>query len=253
MIKYGLDTNKVYTNKKGFGFKVTEFINANKVNVVFDSGYTDWFNASNIRKGSITDKLQPTIHGVGINDADYIVNPMINGKRVICPIYSKWAAMMYRCYSDDARKKHSTYDDCYVCDEWHLFSNFKQWIDDKDHIGKQLDKDILFPNNKIYSPNTCCLVSQYINSILLDCGKTRGDLLIGVTKNWNKFEAKCSLTTESGRKTIYLGLHETEEKAHASYVDYKCKLIREVALTQDLPVKKGLLAHADILESTKLA
>lgn len=41
------------------------------------------------------------ICGVGINDADYPVNPRINGteERIECPFYNRWRYMLTRCYS----------------------------------------------------------------------------------------------------------------------------------------------------------
>lgn len=246
MIKYRLDTEIEYTNKSGHKFKVIEFVNALKVKVEFKSGYIEWFHAANIRKGSITDKLSPSVHGVGINDSGYDVNPIINGKRVLCPIYQKWSSMIARCYSEAGNKP--TYKNVTVCDEWLLFSNFKKWIETQDYIGKDLDKDVVNPSNKVYSPDNCVLISHHVNSLLLDCGAARGKLPIGVTKNWNKYEAKCSI---NAKKSVYLGLHDTPEKAHAAYVDYKSQLLRDEAEKHPKKIRNGLIRHAAILEESK--
>ncbi len=37
---------------------------------------------------------------IGINDADYVINPTISGKQVICKIYLIWVTMINQCYND---------------------------------------------------------------------------------------------------------------------------------------------------------
>lgn len=44
----------------------------------------------------------------------------------------------------------------------------------------QLDKDILYPGNKEYSPNTCAFVPQFLNKSLNICEQLSGDLPKGV-------------------------------------------------------------------------
>ena len=112
--------------------------------------------------------------GVGINDADYKVElkrvvGRVNGKPIreidwICPFYYKWRNMLVRGYSRKLKDRHKTYEECYVCEEWLRFSNFKAWMEQQDWEGKQLDKDLLVIGNKLYSPSTCCFVSRQVNS-----------------------------------------------------------------------------------------
>lgn len=66
------------------------------------------------------------VFGVGINDADYAVQPKINGVQVCCLFYRKWKNMLERCYYPKELVKHPTYQGCVVCDEWIYFSNFKE-------------------------------------------------------------------------------------------------------------------------------
>ena len=65
------------------------------------------------------------VYGVGINDADYVVNPTVGGRRVICRFYQSWLCMLTRCYSVKSLKSHPEYVGCSVCDEWLAFSAFK--------------------------------------------------------------------------------------------------------------------------------
>jgi hypothetical protein len=109
--------------------------------------------------------LRKPIYGIGTNDADYMVDPRIDGKRGRCPIYRVWKSMLERCYSEKRQAKCPTYIGCTVCKEWLTFSNFRRWMVNQDWQGKQLDKDILVKGNKIYSAETCCFVTQAVNMI----------------------------------------------------------------------------------------
>ena len=119
-------------------------------------------------------------YGVGINDADYTVNPIINGRNKMCLFFSSWQGMLERSYSQRYHALNPTYKDCSVCKLWLRFSEYKKWMEAQDWEGKDLDKDILVPGNKVYSPLTCCFVSHAVNSLLLDRGRARGDYPQGV-------------------------------------------------------------------------
>lgn len=86
--------------------------------------------------------------GVGVNDASYAVNPLINGKQVMCWIYKKWKSMIHRCYDSKIQARQPAYIGCSVCEEWLTFSNFKLWMEAQDWQGKELDKDILTAGSK---------------------------------------------------------------------------------------------------------
>jgi len=131
--------------------------------------------------------------GVGVNDADYIVQPTINGKRKCCPFYRKWKSMIVRCYDDKFKSKFPTYIGCTVCEEWLTFSNFKRWMESKDWEGKELDKDLLTKGNKVYSPASCVFISQKMNKFLTDSSLARGEFPLGVTfdKEAGKYRTQC--------------------------------------------------------------
>lgn len=166
------------------------------------------------------------IHGKGVNDADYEVcrTEKINGKWKIvwtCPFYMTWKSMIARCYSDKFKIDNPTYADCKVCEEWVLFSNFKSWMEAQDWKNKQLDKDILFPGNKTYSPENCIFVSKALNSFLNKNLRSKGKYPTGV--NWhkrvNKFAASCR-NPFSG-KVESLGYFQNPESAHNAYLKRK--------------------------------
>lgn len=157
--------------------------------------------------------------GRGINNADYpiVKYERINGKKRelwYCPFYRVWRNMLIRCYSDSFLKKQPTYKGCIVCDEWLTFSNFKNWMEKQDWEGKQLDKDLLFEGNKIYSPETCIFVESKINKFTTDHRAARGEYPIGVCwyAHINKFSARCGNPFTG--KQEHLGVFDNPLDAH---------------------------------------
>ena len=189
------------------------------------------------------DKL---ICGVGTNDAEYVVQEYTTigytegGKRKRklvwkCPFYSRWSDMLNRCYSLKYQERRPTYIGCSVCDDWLTFSNFKAWMETQEWEGKQLDKDILFHGNKVYSPETCVFVDREVNSFILERNSSRGQWMIGV--NWDKsakkFKARCNK---------HLGYFDTELEAHQAWLKCKQEVALELAAEQTDPrVAKALI------------
>ena len=87
------------------------------------------------------------IYGKGINDM-----PVGWGHRGNI-LAKKYRSMLYRT-TPNYQKKYPTYEGVDVCEEWLTMSNFITWVESKDWEGKELDKDIICPGNKIYSPET---------------------------------------------------------------------------------------------------
>lgn len=188
------------------------------------------------------------VHGIGINDAWYMVNPKINGKRVMCPYYKVWMNIITRSYSDKYQAKRPTYRGCSVVKEWLTFSNFRGWMEKKDWQGKQLDKDILIPSNKVYGPDTCIFVSGTINHLLTDSSAARGEYPQGTSlhKRSGKYAAQCNV---SG-KIKYLGLFTTITEAEYAYLIFKANLIKKTAYEPEVAsnpkLQVALLRYADM-------
>ena len=179
-------------------------------------------------------KRKRTVYGVGINDADYIVKEYATvdgGRKAVwtCPLYRTWKSMLERCYSEKSQAKHPTYKECYVCDEWLTFSNFKSWMEQQDWGGRHLDKDILKEDNKIYCPEYCIFVDQSVNNFVIDNGASRGEYMIGVY--WHnrdsKFVSQCR-NPFTGKKE-YLGIFNTELEAHLAWKKRKHELACQLA------------------------
>lgn len=141
--------------------------------------------------------------------------------------------MLDRCYSKKYQERWPTYIGCSVTDEWLTFSNFKNWMMTQDWQNNQLDKDLLFEGNKVYSPETCVFVSGMVNTFTIDSGASRGEWLIGVYwhKRDGKFISRCR--NPFTKKLDYLGLFNCEQEAHNAWSTRKLELAYELSAIQE--------------------
>jgi len=151
-----------------------------------------------------------------------------NGKNLM--MYDVWLNMIKRCYRKNTQKKQPTYADCTVDDRWLDYQDFARWYDN--HPNKndnyRLDKDILFSGNKVYSPDTCCLVPMEINQVFLDSAAARGDLPQGV--NWHKHTGKYSVRVGVDGRRRSLGYYDCPNKAYQVYKQAKEANVKRMAL-----------------------
>lgn len=185
------------------------------------------------------------VFGVGINDADYLIEQRINGKQTKCPYYERWKNMLMRCYSSKYQERQPTYIECTVCEEWLTFSNFKSWMRSKCWKENHLDKDLKIQGNKIYSPDTCLFVPPAVNTFTTGSDAKRGLHPIGVyfDKQKGKFQARCS----NGKgKQKYLGCFNSPEEAHQAWRIFKKQLGLELANEQTNPeIKTALIKYVE--------
>lgn len=186
------------------------------------------------------------VHGIGINDADYRVAikvPTDSGWTTqMCPFYSRWSSIFARCYSPKKLAKWPTYAGCTVAEEWHIFSRFRMWMDSQDWEGMHLDKDILFPGNKIYSPETCVFVTAEVNAFVNENQGSRGKWPLGVNFHKKTYQARCMDVTQ--RKEIHIGTYQCPNQAHKAWLAYKLSQAKVLAARQeDLRVAHALVAR----------
>ncbi len=197
-------------------------------------------------------KRNNLVYGIGVNDADYMVQTTVDGKQQRCPYYSTWYNMLGRCYSAKLQEIRPTYKGCTVCDEWLSFMAFRKWMQSQDWQGKQIDKDIMVPGNKLYSPETCVFVTRQVNSLLTDSGAARGEFPQGVS--WRKQNQKYVAQIAINGKRKPLGLFSTPEEAAAVYNKAKSDHIREKAYYElDNRVVHGLLQHAKLFDAVTIS
>lgn len=191
-------------------------------------------------------KKNKKVFGIGVNNADYPItrHEIVNGKCKIvwtCPYYIVWQNMIRRCYSETHLKKNPTYRGCSVCPEWIYFMTFKAWMETQYWEDKQLDKDISFEGNKVYSPETCRFVDKSLNNFLTDHGAARGEWPIGVSwhKVSGKFTAQCS-NPFTGKRG-HIGVFTCPNEAHEAWRKRKHELALTLAdLQPDPDIAKAL-------------
>ena len=188
---------------------------------------------------------RPTVSGFGINDADYNISSEVNGKLVLCPYYVVWKNMIHRAYNKKSHAKNPKYARVDVCDEWRSFMTFRDWMMKQDWRGKELDKDILIPYNKIYSPEACMFVTKKINSLLGDKEHRPSEWPRGVYlhKASGLFHAR----VHNGEGYKSLGYYRQAEDAAEVYKNAKADYINELAKECDDPKLSAALAAHSLL------
>ena len=189
--------------------------------------------------------MNKLVYGVGVNDLGYRVQVWEwvtenGGKRIqkyvfTCKYYTAWKNMLKRCYDKKFLESYPSYIGTSVCSEWLSATSFKKWMEKQDWDGKSLDKDIIVPGSKLYSPETCAFVLKATNSFVTARGASRGDYPIGVYlfKKTGKYSASCR--NPFTRKLEHLGYFSTPVDAHEAWRKRKHELAQLVAATESDP------------------
>ena len=90
-----------------------------------------------------------------------------------------------------------------------------------------IDKDILYKNNKIYSPSTCIIIPQNINKLFCKSNTIRGELPIGITYNTKRNVYMAYMYANNKHK--YLGWANNSQDAFILYKIAKEQHIKEMA------------------------
>ena len=219
---------KVYKSLNSGDFKILKYNDSKNIEIQFlKTGFETSVQLTTIRNGLIKDPYLPSLYGVGILGAKY--PSTVNGVRT--KEYALWYDMLVRCYSDSFKKKHSTYIDCEVSDNFKSFEYFYEWCHKQigfDFKGWHLDKDVLIKENKVYNENVCIFIPHEINTVLTKREASRGKHLIGVY--WNKKDkAFVAQVNKNKGKPEYLGYFNTEIEAFNAYKQAKENYIKELA------------------------
>lgn len=222
-------TGEIGKTHRGNIIKIVEYIDHNDIIVEFiDEHINDEVarvhtTYKSFKDGTVKSPYDKTVHGKGYKGVG----------KYSCKSYKRawdiWAHMIRRCYDPYTINKNITYKDCIVCDEWFNFQNFAEWYEENYYTlqdeSVQLDKDILYKGNKIYSPDTCIFVPHRINSLILCKPRCRGLYPVGCHMSHGKICARC-VTLD---KCVYLGRFETKEEAFEVYKEFKEKYIKQIA------------------------
>ncbi|MFW6030794.1 MAG: AP2 domain-containing protein [Halanaerobiales bacterium] len=218
-------------NKNNYGreMKIIKYNNNLDIEVEFDNGYKTKCEYRSFKKGSVRNPYDRTVYNKGfLGEGKYITS--INKKQT--KIYDVWKAMLQRAYSKKFKKNNPTYEDCIVCEEWHNFQKFGKWYD-KNYYEvpgdkMQIDKDILYKENKLYSPKTCVFVPEKINYLFIKTDAKRGKLPIGV--HYHRRNKKyCVQLKDENCIRKYIGQFDSPRKAFEAYKQEKELVIKKVA------------------------
>ena len=108
-------------------------------------------------------------------------------------------------------------------------------MEQQDWQDKSLDKDIIAPRSRLYSPESCAFVLKATNSFVIARDACRGDYPIGVDlcKRTGKYRASCRNPFTGKRE--HLGLFPTQEEAHEAWRRRKHEIAQLVAATESDP------------------
>lgn len=206
----------VLENGIGQKFTVKEWVTFDEIYVQFEDGVVVKTNNTQLLSGNIKNKLSPRIFGVGyMGNGEFKCR--VNGK--MTREYSMWEAMIKRVYAEENHTP--TYADCEVCESWHNFQNFAQWVTNLpqwNQEGWQLDKDI--SKSRVYSSDTCFLVPRIINNMFVN--RKKRDLPRGVSRYKDKFVGSYGSYRSGGR-----GVFGTVDEARKFWFDGMTRLLSE--------------------------
>lgn len=157
-----------YKNISGLEFEICELIlGTSRCKVRFiETGSIEICERKNLSAGKVKDRMATVSNGTTLGGS---VNTQ--DERVL------WKNMISRC------NNHEAYKDVSVCDRWLCLENFVTDVRTMDNYnnwkvdtsGWQLDKDIKYAGNKIYSKQSCLFVRKELNNLfksIRSTGKT---------------------------------------------------------------------------------
>lgn len=155
-----------------------------------NTSWQEWYEENpRPRKYKVGEHGSGLVHGFGVNDLDYIstIIVKVDGRQILlyrCKVFRAWEKILLRAYSLKWKEEHPTYKDVSISSEFLSAGYFSLWMSTQitTEFGEtlHLDKDILYPGNKIYGERYCCFVPQFLNKSLNICEQLSGDLPKGV-------------------------------------------------------------------------
>lgn len=142
----------------------------------------------------------------------------VNGKCQHTRSDLTWANMRNRCKNDGI--VYPSYVGCAMSENFKDFQYFVNWH--RNQIGYSLpdydlDKDILYAGNLLYSESTCVKIPHFLNTFTKGQTRVKDGLKQGVTEFKGRYMSQISIDGVNK----YLGLFATEDLAHEVYVNAK--------------------------------
>lgn len=147
--------------------------------------------------------------------------------------YKIWNGIYNRCYRTIECNSGACYEPSTMRDQWlNDKETFAEWYNanyyDCEGESMVVDKDLLFPGNKEYASDKCCILPQTLNIMLSNCKKhynpkckTASDLPLGVRYSTSIKKYYGEITPYGHDEVIRLSYWDTPEEAFAEYKKIK--------------------------------
>lgn len=219
-----LRIGEIGRNRFGTEMKIVVYDGYNDVIVEFqdEHHYRLHTTYTNFKRHQALNPYDKSVFGVGyLGEGNYSTGTSKKRSQE----HRVWRCMLERCYSEKYKEDNKAYYGITtVCEEWKCFQKFAEWYSNNKYEvdGRlHLDKDILYPNNKIYAPDKCLLVPQRINMLFMTRPNKNG-LPNGVGKVSNgKYSA-----AYNGK---HLGIFNSIAEAEIAHYNSQKNAIRQVA------------------------
>lgn len=189
--------------------------------------------------------VKSKVYGIGFDDTDYQKERRVyvdGVSKIIwyCGTYSVWRNMIRRCYTVD-RKSYAKVE---VCEEWRVFSVFKEWYESRYEDGLQLDKDII--SGVLYSPDTCVLIPKIFNQSLIGIREFNTGTYFDKQRGlWQSY-------TTVNKKRIIHGRFSTQSEAKTHHLKEKIKYLQNEMKNLSDPAKIAIQNLIDDLENNRV-
>lgn len=213
---------RVFITNQNYRIEIIEYFSSKNISIKFDCGLVlKNKKFSEIKKGEINYPYNKSVAEIG-----YLGIGKYSIKKDYY-IYKVWLEILSRCYGESHLKRKPIYRDKTVCEEWHNFQNFAQWMEDnynpKIMQGWQISMNIIVKNNKTHNSINSYFVPPDIRNLFINySSRVRGDYPIGVAKH------SSGLFSSKFQKKI-IGYFKIPEEAFQAYKQAKEQHIKEVA------------------------
>ena len=234
-------TGETNISNEGCIMKIVQYNSTHDIIIEFQDEYKYRMCTSykHFKNGQCKNPFYPSVFGHGYLGIDRNGNvpkkkELKDEKYVTTWEANKWGNMLQRCFDNKYKQKEPTYKDATCCERWLCFANFledleilKQEHNWRSNEKLQLDKDILYKGNKVYSLESCILVPDWINKLFIKRDNDRGEYPIGVCyhKQAKKYQAQCNINGENKN----LGRYNTSEQAFNAYKNVKEQEVKRIA------------------------
>lgn len=233
---------QIGVNKDGDKMEIIEYYAHDNIVVEFKDGngcqvHTQYIN---FLTGAVKN-YNKVVHGEHgyIGQGPYVSEHKENGKRIIHNEYRVWTSMHDRAGNFDG--KHPSYADVTVAKEWWNYQNFAKWYNERRYELKDdflcIDKDILCPEARMYSPETCVLIPNTINEVFKNFDNYKRNnnegLPNGVQRRSDsksiRYRSEARYLDEYGNKVAKRRTFDNVFDAFCYYKEAKEKYIKQLA------------------------